>query len=459
LTCQGSFVGASLDGGLIKLPPLAYVIDSYLAVELAEEAHSFAAFVEHRPPRELPLDLGDIGMAVLVLDEQRGTALIRRGDEYLVAEPDGALRFMPEMPEMAEGWHRFLLVSEQSLALLFGILERDCILHSSRSRIPRGEIALAAGPSLRLGSISLDFAQNMPRSGWAAPHRFPIFRDGWKHDQISRYDPLMYFVAYGQNAVDQLKICINSLFEIGQYDGKVLIFTDHTEAEIRRGLYDIPTECLIIRNPNLSDWVGYVAGKYMILEEEIAQPCAPVLYMDPDIVFNTDIRPMLADMICLGRPAAPPEYFSKLNENPGVGADLFLADGIRTGDAHGFNAGTIIVPNLVEFGHVFELIRRTAQNYLITYGRDALRWVDQETANYISHQYAHFDLHGLSPRVRWGRWVDTQELGDLSGLVHFWPIRDLDQRVIGMAHYLDRLRAHYGTVGAELLKLVASSEE
>lgn len=457
LTHHGSFIGSSFDGRLIKLPCLAYVAASYLAVEIDRSVQpaSFAALVEARPPREIPVTLHGLGEAVLVVDVQQGIAHIRRGDETLRAEADGRVHFTPDRQD---GFDRFVLVSEEALELLFGILGHDWVLHSSRARISRRDIAIEAGPALRLGKLSLPLSRNMPRRGGAAPYRFPIFRDGWKHDQISRYDPLMYFVAYGRNAVDQLKICINSLFEIGRYDGKVLIFTDHAEAEIRRGLYDIPADCLLIRNPPLSDWVGYVAGKYMILEEDAALPCAPVLYMDPDIVFNTDIRPMLLHMICLGRPAAPPEYFSKLNENPGVGADLFLADGIETGDAHGFNAGTIILPNLAEFGHVFELIRRTVQNYLVTHGRDSLRWVDQESANYISHHYAHFDLHSLSSRVRWGRWVDTQALGELSGLVHFWPIRDLDQRVIGMAHYLDLLRAHYGKVGVEPLNPVASAE-
>jgi hypothetical protein len=288
----------------------------------------------------------------------------------------------------------------------------------------------------------LPLGPNLPFANDFSPFRFPVHPDGWKFDRIILYRPLIFYVAFGENAIGQFCVSVKSLFQIGNFDGRVLVFTDMPEQKLRKKLNEIPPAQLLVTPLRANDWVGFVAAKFAILEEDVAYECSPVVFMDPDIVYNTDVRPMLVDMACLDSPSAPLEHFSNLATSPSVGGQLIQRDNGNPMLSCGFNVGTLAVPNLKEFGHVLALIRRTIQNYVTIHGRAGIHFIDQEVANYISFKFAHFDTGQLTRYVRFGFMQDAFNLGALSGLVHFWGI-PRTSRIEPMQRYLDLLIDHY----------------
>jgi hypothetical protein len=78
-----------------------------------------------------------------------------------------------------------------------------------------------------IGSKTFPIASRLMLEG----HRLDIIYDGWRLDSFWRYRPLIYYAAFGQDEVfGCLRIAIESLFEFGDYDGDVLLITDHTHA-------------------------------------------------------------------------------------------------------------------------------------------------------------------------------------------------------------------------------------
>ena len=380
--------------------------------------------------------LGDVSAR---FDPVSGDISFSQDGCYLCAEPNGNLTC--NRAQRAT-WEGFLILSEESLEQLKFIVAGRWIIASRRHLVPTGTISLEPGPALICDSVRLPLRYNLPFDGELFPFRFPVYGDGWRVDQLIFYNPLAFYVAKGRATVDQLLISLESLITIGRFDGKVLVYTDATRQEILDALPNIRAENLSVLSHPSVDWVGFVSGKYSIVDEPVAMSCAPVAYFDPDIVFNAPIASMFIDMACSDRPTAPLEHFSKMATSPSVGAELLREDGAQLSAASGFNAGTFAVPNLRDFGYVFRTIRSLIMNYVDMHGKEALRWVDQEAANYVSYRFAHVDTSDVTKYVRYGWLEDTSRLGLLSGLVHFCGI-DRSSRVEPMRRYLEMLKAHY----------------
>jgi hypothetical protein len=441
LTWHGFFVG-SRPNCAVRFPTDGLLgADQLLCVEVPSlfDPDSFSDFLGNTPPEAQEVVLPGVGDFLLRPQELSNVVALQRDDRYLSARPDGSLACNRET---IGGWERFVLVSKHSFQQLQQIMTNTWIVGSSRILVPSGDLRIEDGPSLIIGPLKLPLGPNLPFEDHFAPFRFPVHPDGWKFDQIILYRPLIFYVAFGENSVGQACVSINSLFQIGKYDSRVLVFTDTPELELRRSLVEIAPGQLLVAPHPANEWVGFVAGKYAILEEEVAHLCSPVVYMDPDIVCNADVHPILVDMACAGRPSAPLEHFSNLALSPSVGGQLIQRDNGNPILSHGFNAGTLAVPNLKEFGHVLAIIRRTIRNYLSIHGRDGLQYVDQEVANYISYKFAHFDTGQVTRYVRTGWIQDASTLGTLSGLVHFCGIGRASRTAL-MQQYLDLLLDYY----------------
>jgi hypothetical protein len=446
LTWHGYFVGCGSNSTARLHPSDTLHADRLLRVEILPSYNpdSFDDFLRNASPPAPEVFLPGLGGFRLLRQELPNVVALQRDKKYLSATPGGPL--VCDRDRIL-GWEKFVLVSEQAFYQLQQIMSDSWIIASSRLLVPKGDICIEDGPTLVIGPLRLPLPPNLPFENHFAPFRFPVHPEGWKFDQIILYRPLIFYVAFGENALRQLYVSMNSLFQIGRYDGRVLVFTDTPEEEVRTQLVEIePWQLLVAPHP-ANDWIGFVAGKYAILEEEQAHHCSPVVYMDPDIVYNVDVHQMLVDMACAGRPSAPLEHFTSLATSPSVGGQLIQRDNGYPMLSHGFNAGTLAVPNLKEFGHVLAIIRRTIQNYLSIHGRGGLQYVDQEVANYISYKFAHFDTGQVTRYVRIGWMQDASVLGALSGAVHFCGI-PRDSRVELMQHYLDLLIDHYCIVRA-----------
>ena len=421
---------------------------------------SYVQTITGAPPATAAVTFPGLGPVVVRTCTPRNVISIERNGQYVCAEPSGTVAC--NRPA-ADDWEKFALVAEDDLAALRWLREESWILRSTgqiipgheitfapgdrsaltryRSTVPGAQITLPAGPSLSIGGRILPLAQNLPLARHHAPFRFPIHPDGWKLDELILYRPLIFYVAFGESTLAQLRISLRSLVEIAGYEGQVLVFTDYPQEKLCEEIPGLASARLLTATFPATDLTGFVAGKYCILEEQRAWSHAPVVYMDPDIVFNTDIRPLLVDIASATRLCAPLEDFSRLATAPSVGAELLQQDGEEPRMACGFNGGTIGIPNLKEHAATLGLIRRTIMNYLSLHGREALHWVDQEAANYVGYKLGTFETVRLTRRVRYGFATDAKELGPLTGLVHFWGIRPKNERPPLMQHYLDLLLA------------------
>lgn len=439
LTWHGYFVGIEPNTLVAVQPGQPISTEGLFRIDVPSSQTSFSEFLENTPSVSQNVIVPGVGDVSLRTQELSNVVVFQRNDRYVCARPDGSL--VCDQTNIG-GWERFVLVSQESFNQLQYILSEDWIVASSRTLVPRGDICIEGGPNLRIGSLTLPLAPNLPFNDQFAPFRFPVHPEGWKFDQIILYRPLICSVASGANSVALLRVSLKSLFQIGKYDGRVLVFTDMPEKEFRREFQELPPWRLMVARLPTKDRVSFLAGKFAILEEKTAYQCSPVVLMDTDVVYNADIRQMFVDVACAGRPSAPLEHFSNLATSPSVGAQLIQRDNGHPSLSHGFNSGTLAVPNLKEFGHVLAIIRRTIQNYLALNGRESLQWVDQEVSNYISYKFAHFDTAQLSRYVRIGWMRDASSLGVLSGLVHFCGIASAS-RLEPMEQYLDLLIRHY----------------
>jgi hypothetical protein len=336
----------------------------------------------------------------------------------------------------AQDWESFLPVAQADLDVLREILAARWIVRSSGAFAERP--ATSQYFDLCLGDLVVDLRYQVPfdLTGW--PYRLTLLRDGWRVEQVCRYQPLVYYSTFGsRDALDQLVTSVRSLFEIGRYRGQIAVLTDHAPTDLAALL---PTECLaqiqtIPFQP--ADRPGFLAARYLITDWPDAWRHQPLLYVDTDIVFDNDVTPMLHAVARSERIAAPVELSSPLAHKPSVGAALLQRDGCSPGHMAGFNSGTLGIPNLRDHAEALRLIRRIIANHSLLYGRELLPFADQEIANYVSFRFASFDTALISRFVRFAGHDAHQ--GARCGLVHFWPVPNAGERAQAMRDYLARL--------------------
>jgi hypothetical protein len=391
---------------------------------------------DSRPP------LGDVeidGVGICTLHRVGHDLIsISQDGEFLSATEYGTIESRVE----AKAWEHFFPICERDIEALNVVFGNEWVVKSSGVRIAGKEIELVRGPGLQFFNEVVPLAATLRMEQKYAPFRLVILYSGWRIDEIILFKPLIFYVAYGDECVvGQLVPSLISLLSIGHYSGNILIFTDKSKAEVMSMVPGCNGSALDVVDIGARDWVGYVAGKYCILDWDRAYEYQPLAYMDPDIIFNAIVDPMLARMAVSDRLTAPLEDYSKLSSSPAVGATLLQLDNVQPRYGCGFNGGTIGIPNLLIHGATVRLMRDNIQNFLSINGRSAFKWVDQEMANYVGYKLGCVDTNEVSRFVRFGNEQSADKLGPLTGLVHFWDVpRSQRERV--MRKYLDLLLEH-----------------
>lgn len=409
-----------------------------VAVDLEDRLFrpSYEDFIEDRTSEPQTAQLRFMGEFQVHPKPTTRTICLKTGDHYAGASPYGPVEI--NRPE-ASLWEEFLPIAETELGLFQEMRRSDWIIKSTRQIVSGSSIAIGDNFTLRIGSLTLPLNYNLPLDRVHAPFRYVVLLDGWRIDEIILFKPLLYYLAFGQdNVFEQLSLSLESLGRAAAFTGQVLVFTDRRPEAIQALAAWLKPEQIIVRHIPAVDWVGFVAGKYCILEEESAYAFQPVVYMDPDIIYDADLSPLLTAMACATRLTAPIEEFSGLEHAPSVGATLLQLDHERPRFAVGFNCGTLGIPNLPMHRHTLELVRKVICNFTAQRGRSALHWVDQEAANYVSYKIGHFETHEVSRFVRYGFWEKPTTTDARTGLVHFWGVSRHERPAI-MRDYLDRV--------------------
>lgn len=383
-----------------------------------------------------------------LLGADRRTMVFRQDGKFYSCEPLN--RSLARDRDQAGLWEQFLFVTEEDFAAIQHIYAHRWVQASAPlAVIERGAIGMREGFILALGDLAIDLRYNLPllvhepggEPGPAHALALTVLVDGWKIDRIHLYRPMIYFTTFGTAyALDQAHTAIDSLLEFGKYDGHFHVITDHDAASFCARHPDLPPDRVSVQHLASSDWVGYVAAKYAILDHPAAFGFQPLLFLDTDIVCDAPIQPMLATILALDRVSAPLEEMTSLQTSPSAGASLIQRAGLDARLAGGLNGGTIGIPNLSRFAPELELIRTIITNHADINGRDHFRWVDQEVLNYVSFCTAHFDTSALLRFVRYGWKGNEFDPTRRLGLVHFWPPVKDRPKLDRMLDYVATLR-------------------
>ena len=345
-------------------------------------------------------------------------------------------------------WETFLPLAAAELSLIRHILDSRWVRKDGTSSAAPRRAAWAGMFAFRIGDILIDLRlQDLRR--WTR-FGFRAVVDEWKTEQFFLFNPLVYITAFKSDAVlEQMRHCVVSLREFGEFDGPVAIMSDRSEQDIlnvfaRAG--DASGDLAVIELP-AEDFVGYVCSKYSIEGQPTLAGHQPLLYLDPDIVVDAPIEPMLTRAASAGRVAAAAEVWNSTHNHIPAGASLIEMDGLEARFWAGLNGGTMTFPNNVEASvmGIVEAIRRAIAGLGRTFGRDFNRWVDQEAINYVAIKTGAIDGTALTPFVTQHH-PDFPHHGRRTGLVHFWG-RSSDHKVAEMGSYIELLRKRRAEFG------------
>jgi hypothetical protein len=382
-----------------------------------------------------------------------GSVTVSRNGRYLCAKQD--LKALDYSRDTPSAWEIFLLVDIFDLNGLRDILSKDWVICSTGSLIRREQINVSRN-SIRLDLMKIDILptlrlwkdlrsqRSISKAALSKETSFyyDIIVDGWKVERIRLYDPCVFFTAFKSvNVLGQLYLSIKSLLVFGSYRGHIHVITDQKKEDILAAIPQLESSKLTIQSVYAEDFTGYVSAKYLILDSDEVCQYQPMLFSDPDIIYDRPIEKMLRALVSVERVSAPLEDFSLLRVTPSVGASLLQRDGFETREACGFNGGTVGFLNTAEHGRVLAMIRGIVMNYMELSGRGSLLWVDQEVANYVGYKTGSVNTSVLTPFVRYGFSKLELDVASRVGLVHFWPPRKSQEKLHAMREYYAKLAA------------------
>jgi hypothetical protein len=360
---------------------------------------------------------GDLAGFTLHVEPDRRSVLLSRDDHYLSAQPNGTTLIDREQ---ASGWERFVPVQLEELDLLLSLRTHDWVLSTADDKIPARLVRLAEHHGLWFDKQHFDLRYQLPFLGEQDGRRVTLLRDGWRIVKARAFKPLICFSAVGDPLVfDQLALSLTSLLRWGRYRGDIHLATDRSPAELLHRVPDLDASRVSFKRLTDTDRIGATAARYSLMDWPELASFQPLLIVDTDIIFDSDIMQLLAHIVLSDRIVAPAEEFSPRRTADSVGAALFRVDQRDPNVKFGFNSGSIGVPSLQHHGDHLRLIRRIIGNRSDLFGRRHFTWVDQPIANYVAEAIGGFETSHMRRYVRWGRaGIDVE---GRCGLVHFWP--------------------------------------
>jgi hypothetical protein len=298
--------------------------------------------------------MAEAGLAISPAADER-LVTVSRGATFLRADAGG--RHTAFDRDVARAHETFLPVRAADRAIIGGLLRQDFLWRSSLR--PTGSSRRLREPfSLELGHVALDLRQQLPFLGRATPFRISALIDGWRHDELCLYKPLVVFMLLGETASESaLETALASLRGAGSYGGDVMIVTDRSRADILSACSVDPARIGILSLAAI-DAIGRDAARYLLPEMAGMHRHQPILAADAQAVFRTPIEPMLRRLAGHDRIALHPRNGSPPNRS--------CVDG-----------GTLGIANTIEHADTFRLIRRLILNEADLLGRSHAGRIDR----------------------------------------------------------------------------------
>jgi hypothetical protein len=379
----------------------------------------------------------------------------RRGDvgfqlsesAYLSARLEGGVRH--DIPAL-NTWESFLPLSPLVVADLLDVSTSRWIVRAQEHPTPPARMTLVGRERLSLAGRNYVLAENLPvrepiRSGSGILSAGLLVRDGWKVDEIVRFNPLVSFVLLGLGArAEQLRIAAQSLVHIGGYDGDVLVMTD-LPSDFVRELFPLALrDKVFIRQVVAADKMDRFTTRYLVGELPEFADYQPVICTDTDVVFDAPILPILRQLVVQSKITAQTEIGNMLSKRESVGSALFAEDPADVAGLSGFNAGITGLPNLHQHGRTLRTIRRTLAAHAAQHGRTRTTWVDQPVANYITRKLDVIDPTLFTAATRIPTSINgVPDAEGAAGFMHFWSFAgDPEIRARGMRAYYEKVCKH-----------------
>ena len=248
---------------------------------------------------------------------------------------------------------------------------RSWLVRSSGELVERP--TLGALFHLHVGDLAVDLRYQLPFDLANWPNRLTLLRDGWRIEQICRYQPLVYYSAFGSpDHHEQFAVSVRSLIEFGRYQGPILSLTDQTPAGNGGDAAPEDLARVAVHAVQADDGPASWRRAISSLTGRMAGQFQPVALRRCRHVFDGDVAPMLRTVATSDHIAAPFEPTRRMAETavpePRCCSGIICSPGFMAG----FNTGTLGIPNLRAHAETLRLIRRIIANHSIMHGRATL---------------------------------------------------------------------------------------
>lgn len=290
------------------------------------------------------------------------------------------------------------------------------------------------------------------RSGMQA---FTAIHDGWKIVSFEKYNPLIYYAAFGSMDIFEcLRLSVQSVLTCGQWRHDILVLTTAEQAGIVDRLLaplglGPRLHIVAVEAHDVLDWC---CARYRLHASPAFQSAQPVLYLDTDIICDGPLDDFMVATMRSDRIQVRAE--GRMDEgNPGsaghwFGWRLMAADGVPFDPSGpGFSSGAIGFAHAAAATDCFDAILATAYGHAEANGqRDLLAGYDQPFANYVLRKLGRFETGLLERVLRLNRvspqFVTYPSADAAGGLVHFTGgVGMAAPKRLAMAGYLELLLA------------------
>jgi len=407
-------------------------------IEINEKKAIF--FIEPDPGEVLYVSPSNFG-CVLSHEKMKGDSLcnVERVDDdflyfncnglYLSGNPD----YTVDIKIYREKFEKFFIVEDYSTICEF--LKNKWHIESLNI-VLSGEECIKKDFKIEIQDIEIDMGFFSKYSFQSRKNEIIFFYDKYKVELLKKYRPAIYFATFGdQNSFDMLSNVIFSLEKFGKFDGDYIILTNKKPSYIWNMFPNIDKERIKISYIPVCDVIDMVSARFKIYDIEFFENYSPIVYMDCDIVCNSDLRPFLtsvlkAEEICV-------KLEGPINEIH-YGSNLISDDKhYSSNENRGFNSGVIAFSRISVARSAF----RATVNSLYAHINSGLprsntEAYDQPVANYVFSKIKKAMNYTICEKFvhPWPSLKNEEILG--IGLIHFCG-------GVGFGHKVDRINSYY----------------
>ncbi len=387
-------------------------------------------------------------------------AVVAQPDQRRIGLADGAgfLRMLPDGTIDAnatlDDWERLLPLAQDRLDIVLDLLGSGWFMPRGAQLVRRDEVALLPGLRLRIGAIEADLAAtSFPLvaqdtgtvGGRTVVRTLDVLHEGWMIERFERFAPLVYFTIFRDAFfLESMQLTVQSLEQVGRYEGDYLLITDATEEEGRRYFPGVdPARIHYSHNP--APALADIAAARRLFDPAIVGRFQPVLYLDADIIADAPVERMLCDVMHSDKIFFATEFPGANLHEANAGATnwfgRFLAEHDRNWDyrlTRCINSGMIAARNADLMIAPFATVSASWEAWRERHGNDHHTYLDQPFINYVLQKTRAANVTTLDHYARCVHAGSPADSDPRRGFVHF-------NSGVGHNKY-DRMRAYLETL-------------